>query len=119
MEWHGVVVVGDALGQRVVDHISNNNEEDDDSDDDNDVMRMMIVMMGEGDGDTEDGEGEADENKYVNDDDNECDCLSIYPSIYLSLDHVPDVGFVDAHAKGDGRAQHYLSIYLSLTRSRT
>ena len=29
-----MVVVGDALGQRVMDHISNNN--DDDNDDDND-----------------------------------------------------------------------------------
>ena len=36
MEWHGVVVVGDALGQRVVDHISNNNDNDNDDDDDND-----------------------------------------------------------------------------------
>ena len=31
-----LVVVGDALGQRVVDHISNNNDNDNDDDDDND-----------------------------------------------------------------------------------
>ena len=35
-----MVVVGDALGQRVVDHISNNNDNDNDDDNDDNGRKM-------------------------------------------------------------------------------